>query len=90
MNSRSAEADDENVQQKYHDDLLNLKKFSPIDLKEDQHPLFDEEDERLETDAIMRNSLNSIVKNLGNDGDHSFSDSTIYKVSIPRNTVQLA
>ena len=34
--------------------------------------------------------LNNIVKNLENHGDHGFSESTIYRVSIPRSAKELA
>ena len=71
--------------------MLNLKRFTKVDIKEKENPLFDDEDE-LETTPInsKKISLNTIVKNLANHGDHGFSESTIYKVSIPRSAKELA
>ena len=71
--------------------MLNLKRFAKIDLKEKENPLFDDDDEIDATSlANKKISLNSIVKNLQNHGDEGFSESTIYKVSIPRSAKELA
>ena len=71
--------------------MLNLKRFAKVDLKEKENPLFDDEDE-FDTSPFSSKkvSLNSIVKNLENHGDHGFSESTIYKISIPRSAKELA
>ena len=65
--------------------ILNLKRFSKIDLKEDKHPLFGIYEDEEKSDTVGNKvSLNTIVKNLENSGDHGFSESSIYKVSMSR------
>ena len=68
------------------ENILNIKKFTAIDLKEDIHPLLDEDLEHSRTPA-NKMSLNSIVKQLENHGDH-YAECTIYRVSIPKQTMQ--
>ena len=71
---------------------MKLKKFRPVDLKEDiySNP-FDDTIDEIGKSMMMQStskgnklSLSTIIKQLANQGDHGFSDSTIYKVSIPR------
>ena len=81
----------DDVEEKVDSAMLNLKRFTKVDLKEKENPLFDDEDD-LETSPVnsKKISLNTIVKNLANHGDNAFSESTIYKVSIPRRAMELA
>ena len=69
--------------------ILNLKRFTKIDLKENRDPLFfkanDAQEDEIE--AGKKVSLNTIVKHLEHHGDYGFSESTIYKVSIPKSVM---
>ena len=66
--------------------ILNLKRFTKVDLKEDENPFDKAIDVQSEGSikAGKKVSLKTIVKDLEHHGDYGFSESTIYKVSIPK------
>ena len=70
---------------------MNLKRFTKIDLKEHRDPLFDKVNDDKSDGSIepgKKVSLNTIVKHLEHHGDYGFSESTIYKVSIPKSVME--
>ena len=70
--------------------MLNTKKFTKIDLMEDKTELhIDEEVKSAHGHSRNKVSLNHIVKQLENHGDNDFSESTIYKVSIPKSAMEI-
>ena len=75
---------------------MSVKRFTAVDLRENKNPLLEEDEGSGESQAKpsskTRNklSLNTIVKRLHNDGDNEFSNSTIYKVSIPKTVSEAA
>ena len=70
--------------------MLNTKRFTKIDLSEEKTPLLDDKSQIVTmADTRKKVSLNTIVKQLENHGDHGFSESTIYKVSIPKSAMDI-
>ena len=68
--------------------VFNVKKFKKADIKEGRDPLFDDDHEN-DDEKTHKVSLSHILRHLESYGD-SFSDTTIYKVSIPKSSMERA
>ena len=83
-----------NIKGEDDSNVLNVKKFKKADIKEGRDPLFDDDNvtesgSKL-TERSRKTSLSYILRHLKDYGDQSFSDTSIYKVSIPKSSMERA